>query len=88
MCLRYVDATHNTSISNVFHLQTDRDGIHETGHWGFCDKGEGTCPMPEIDKLLTEVGKSQFIGKHRYALVHLIRSWLVWSGQKLSVQKQ
>ena len=48
--------------SNVFHLQTDRNGIHETGHWGFCDKGEGTCPMPEIDKLLTEVGKSQFIG--------------------------
>ena len=42
---------------NLFHLQTDRDGIHQKGHWGYCDKGEGECPMSEIDELLKTVSK-------------------------------
>ena len=41
----------------MFHFQTDRDGIHQKGHWGYCDKGEGDCPMSEIDKLLQTVSK-------------------------------
>ena len=35
-----------------FQLQTDQDGIHQKGHWGYCDKGEGEGPMSEIDQLL------------------------------------
>jgi len=35
--------------------KTDRDGIHQKGHWGYCDKGEGECPMSEIDQLLQTV---------------------------------
>ena len=42
---------------NLFHLQTDRDGIHQKGHWGYCDKGEGECPMSEIEQLLQTVSK-------------------------------
>ena len=42
---------------NLFNLQTDRDGIHQKGHWGYCDKGEGECPMSEIDQLLQTVSK-------------------------------
>ena len=44
----------------MFHLQTDLNGVHQKGHWGYCnvdlglfvrnsDEG-GDCPMPKTDK--------------------------------------
>ena len=49
---------------NMFHLQTDRNGVHQKGHWGYCndnldlglfvrnaDEEEGgDCPIPKTDK--------------------------------------
>ena len=49
---------------NIFHLQTDRNGVHQKGHWGYCnddldlglfvrnaDEEEGgDCPIPKTDK--------------------------------------
>ena len=43
----------------MYHLQTDHNGVHQKGHWGYCnddfvrntDKGEGgDCPIPKTDK--------------------------------------
>ena len=48
----------------MFHLQTDRNGVHQKGHWGYCnddldlgllvrnaDEEEGgDCPIPKTDK--------------------------------------
>jgi hypothetical protein len=49
---------------NMFHLQTNRNGVHQKGHWGYCnddldlglfvrnaDEEEGgDCPIPKPDK--------------------------------------
>ena len=44
-------------------LQTNKDGIHQKGHWGYCDTGSGDClkTRPEsrvtIEKILNKVGR-------------------------------
>jgi hypothetical protein len=38
---------------NMFHLQTDRNGVHQKGHWGYCnadEEEEGDCPIPKTEK--------------------------------------
>ena len=30
-------------------LQTDENGAHQQGHWGYCDKIESDCPFPNRD---------------------------------------
>ena len=46
----------------MFHLQTDRNGVHQKGHWGYCNDDSGLfvrnadeeeggdCPIPKTDK--------------------------------------
>ena len=44
----------------MLYFQTDGNGKHQKGHWGYCDEGTGDCPIPgkkEIDDVIQAVGK-------------------------------
>ena len=47
----------------VLNFQTDDNGNHQKGQWGYCDEGTGDCPFPgreaiePIDNIIQAVGK-------------------------------